>query len=133
MVNSLPVYLRIRPLLLLKMVSLRLSTTQNERINRFLELYSSHRPVIQRAMNVFFVIYVLGATYTSFNSAPGRVGKSRAKKSSIADDRKGKQERVAVCHFRLPAKSSSDRVLGRRNLLSTTQDDIAHHHTWSAL
>jgi ATP-binding cassette subfamily D (ALD) long-chain fatty acid import protein len=71
------------------MVSLRSSTTINEKLNSFLKLYSVHRPVIQRALNVFFIVYVLGASYTGLAS---RVGKGRSKK----DKRKGKSDRVAV-------------------------------------
>jgi len=60
---------------------------------RLLEFYSAHRLVIQRILNASFLIYLLGAT---FNSAGSRVGKRHSKKGN-KDNRKGKQNRVAVC------------------------------------
>jgi len=71
------------------------SSKANEKLLRLFELYGTHRPVVQRILNVSFGIYVLVATYTSIVGGSGREGKSRSKKNK-KNIGKGKPDRVAV-------------------------------------
>lgn len=59
--------------------------------------YASNRPLIQKVLNISFVLYVLGTTYYGL-SGGGRGGKSRKGKGKVAIDGRpdGRSERVAV-------------------------------------
>ena len=61
-----------------------------------LKAYSVHRPLVQRVLNVAFIIYILGSTYTSLSGHSSRSGKERPKKDKRYRAAV-KPERVAVC------------------------------------
>jgi ATP-binding cassette subfamily D (ALD) long-chain fatty acid import protein len=61
-------------------------------LDRVFKLYLQRRPLIQRVLNVSFVLYVLGTTYKGFAARPASAGS--AKKRSEGKD--GQPPRVAV-------------------------------------
>ncbi|KAG6866030.1 hypothetical protein C0991_009439 [Blastosporella zonata] len=68
----------------------------NERLAQFAKSYSVHRPLVQRFLNISFIIYVLTTTYRGLASRPpSSKGKGKAK----AEDGSGKAPRVAVCRI----------------------------------
>ncbi len=62
--------------------------------------YSAHRPLVQRAINITFIVYVLGSTFRGLSGKGGssRSNKSRKGKGSKGgkDDDDKKSTRVAV-------------------------------------
>jgi ATP-binding cassette subfamily D (ALD) long-chain fatty acid import protein len=69
-----------------------------DRLARISKIYASNRPLIQRVLNINFVLYVLGTTYYGL-SGGGRGAKSRKRKGNASEEHKpvdGKPERVAV-------------------------------------
>ena len=75
--------------------SLRMPAGSNEKVARFMKAYGRHRPVIQRILNISFIFYVLGATYTGLSGKKSGAGKDRSKRKGN-DTQAGKEERVAV-------------------------------------
>lgn len=75
-----------------------------EKIARFTTSYTNHRPAIQRALNIFFVVYVLGTTVKGLSARPASAskgkGKGKGKESKkggkAGDGDEGKPQRVAV-------------------------------------
>ncbi|KAF8058262.1 adrenoleukodystrophy protein [Lyophyllum atratum] len=78
----------------------------NERFAHFAKAYSVHRPLVQRFLNIAFVVYVLGTTYRGLASRPASSssdagkGKGKGKGKEKADGKEqgetGKAPRVAV-------------------------------------
>ena len=86
-------------------------------------LYISHRPVIQKSLNVGFVLYVLSTTYRGLSAKPSTSsrdkGKGKAKAKEDESDAK-KRPRVAVRDnnfFGLSGKELNPMLLGRCSLL----------------
>lgn len=87
--------------------SLRVKTF-NERFARFSKAYAVHRPIVQRVLNIAFIVYVLGSTYRGLSSRPKshnpKQGKGKGKATNERQDGEtGKAPRVAVsllinCH-----------------------------------
>ncbi|KAF9265656.1 hypothetical protein L218DRAFT_1075743 [Marasmius fiardii PR-910] len=66
-----------------------------EQISLFSKSYSAHRPLVQRILNISFVLYVLGTTFRGLSARPARPSAlSRGGKSNDKDA--GKSSRVAV-------------------------------------
>lgn len=62
-------------------------------------LYLSHRPVIQRSLNIAFVFYALSTTYRGLSARPTPSSTSKGKGKGKAKDEEGdakKRPRVAV-------------------------------------
>ncbi|KAF8349790.1 ABC transporter transmembrane region 2-domain-containing protein [Amanita rubescens] len=57
------------------------------RLSRFANAYATHRPLVQKALNIAFVFYVLASTYRSYAGRPAPSSKKH---------RDGKSTRVAV-------------------------------------
>ncbi|KAF9569847.1 hypothetical protein CPC08DRAFT_623449 [Agrocybe pediades] len=72
----------------------RLSASNNERLTRALKLYSSHRPLVQRFLNVTFIAYILTAAYVGVSGGGSTSSKSHHTKKGKGDS--AKAERVAV-------------------------------------
>jgi ATP-binding cassette subfamily D (ALD) long-chain fatty acid import protein len=72
------------------------STRSKEKLTKALKTYSTHRPLVQRVLNVSFIVYILGSTYTVLSGRSSRSGKERPKRGKGTKET-GKQERVAVC------------------------------------
>ncbi|KDR85282.1 hypothetical protein GALMADRAFT_234056 [Galerina marginata CBS 339.88] len=71
----------------------RLFRGSKDQLAHFLKLYSAHRPLVQRILNISFVIYVLGSTYTGLSGRSSRPKKDHlVKKKGEAS----KPDRVAV-------------------------------------
>jgi ATP-binding cassette subfamily D (ALD) long-chain fatty acid import protein len=75
--------------------ALRLSKANNERLASAIQTYSKHRPLVQRVLNISYVLYVLGATYYGLSQKQSSSGPSKKSRRKGKDDG-GKQERVAV-------------------------------------
>lgn len=80
-----------------------LSTMKPSRkdLDRFIKLYSSHRPVIQRFLTVGFSLYIILSSYRSISGSAKPTGtrqKGKGKEKS-GEGTKGKQPRVAVSHI----------------------------------
>lgn len=75
--------------------ALQLSKTTNARLASAFQTYSKHRPIVQRVLNISYVIYVLGATYYGLSQKQSSSGPSKKSRRKGKDDG-GKQERVAV-------------------------------------
>ncbi|KIK71371.1 hypothetical protein GYMLUDRAFT_186063 [Collybiopsis luxurians FD-317 M1] len=78
-----------------------LSTLRSQEFKKHLDqlskLYAARRPLIQRVLNISFVLYVLGTTYRGFVSRPAPLGSSsKQKKSKGKDEDSGRPPRVAV-------------------------------------
>ncbi|KAF8649820.1 hypothetical protein AX16_005585 [Volvariella volvacea WC 439] len=73
-----------------------------ERFSQFSKVYASHRPLVQKALNILFVLYVLGTTYRGFAARPaGSSSKSKGKgkgkdRGDGKDGDSGRPPRVAV-------------------------------------
>ncbi|KAF9073876.1 ABC transporter transmembrane region 2-domain-containing protein [Rhodocollybia butyracea] len=66
-------------------------------LNQLSKIYLSRRPLIQRILNISFVLYVLGTTYSAFASRPTASSSSaKSKKGKGKDEEAGKPRRVAV-------------------------------------
>ncbi|KAF9056467.1 ABC transporter transmembrane region 2-domain-containing protein [Panaeolus papilionaceus] len=75
--------------------TLRLSKETNEKLAHLFQVYSKHRPLIQRILNISFVFYALGTLCAGlFLGSPGGSSKSSKRKKGTPDS--GKSERVAV-------------------------------------
>ncbi|KAG6919589.1 hypothetical protein DXG01_004253 [Tephrocybe rancida] len=73
----------------------------NERFSQFAKAYPTHRPLVQRFLNISFVVYVLTTTYRGLASRPASSSSSGGKgKGKVNADQKqdgtGKPPRVAV-------------------------------------
>ncbi|KAG6891066.1 hypothetical protein C0995_014155 [Termitomyces sp. Mi166 len=72
----------------------------NERLTKFAKVYVAHRPLVQRVLNISFVVYVLATAYyglssrTSSSSSTGGKSKDMANKGDKQDGA-GKPPRVA--------------------------------------
>lgn len=68
-----------------------------DHLARISKIYANNRPLIQRFLNISFVLYVLGTTYYGL-SGGGRGGKSKKGKGKMTVEGKtdGKPDRVAV-------------------------------------
>ncbi|KAF8167808.1 ABC transporter transmembrane region 2-domain-containing protein [Crassisporium funariophilum] len=75
--------------------SLRLSKQSNEKIAHALKVYTSHRPLVQRILNIAFVFYVLGSTYAGLASRPPTARKESSK-TNAGDAGTKTPQRVAV-------------------------------------
>ncbi|KAF9455019.1 adrenoleukodystrophy protein [Macrolepiota fuliginosa MF-IS2] len=69
-----------------------------EQLARISKLYASHRPLIQRVLNISFVFYALGTTYYGFSGGQRRSGSGKVKGKARADGRpeEAKPDKVAV-------------------------------------
>ncbi|KAK7034035.1 ATP-binding cassette long-chain fatty acid transporter pxa2 [Paramarasmius palmivorus] len=68
-----------------------------DQLARFTKSYSAHRPLIQRLLNISFVLYVLGTTFKGLSARPARPSSSGKGKGKAKDDKEsGKPPRVAV-------------------------------------
>lgn len=66
----------------------------NDQIVHFGKVYASHRPLVQRILNISFAIYVIGTTYRALS--PKNV-KGKAKGKDVPNKpANGKPPRVAV-------------------------------------
>ncbi|KAL0581115.1 ATP-binding cassette long-chain fatty acid transporter pxa2 [Marasmius crinis-equi] len=66
-----------------------------DQIALFTKTYSNHRPLVQRILNIGFVLYVLGTTFQGLSARPAKPSaSSRGKKGNEKDS--GKAPRVAV-------------------------------------
>ena len=80
-------------------LSTQRSQALKQQLAQFSKTYATHRPAVQRALNIAFVFYVLGSTYLSLSGGSrkgaddnsSKKGKSRAKKGEP-----GKPVKVAV-------------------------------------
>jgi ATP-binding cassette subfamily D (ALD) long-chain fatty acid import protein len=78
------------------MTASQVAARSKAKLAQALKTYSAHRPLVQRVLNVTFVVYILGSTYRVLSGHSSRSGKERPKK----DKRYGetvRTERVAVC------------------------------------
>ncbi|RDB28994.1 ATP-binding cassette sub-family D member 2 [Hypsizygus marmoreus] len=75
------------------------SKSFNERFARFSKAYAVHRPLVQRFLNLAFIIYVLGSTYSGLSTRPSssssKQGKGKGKAKPDANE-SAKPPRVAV-------------------------------------
>ena len=72
-----------------------------QRTAQFMKGYSAHRPLIQKALNAAFILYVLQSTFKGLAARPaprssgGKAGKGKGKGKAGEDD-SGKPPRVVV-------------------------------------
>ena len=78
------------------MATSQISVHSKKILAKALTTYSAHRPLVQRILNVTFIVYILGSTYTGLSGHSSRSGKERPKKEK-GDGSTVKPERVAVC------------------------------------
>ncbi|KAF5384738.1 hypothetical protein D9757_006236 [Collybiopsis confluens] len=69
-----------------------------KQLDQLMKLYIARRPLIQRLLNISFVLYVLGTTYNGFTSRPANSSSSSKKKQKSDGKEEGssKPPRVAV-------------------------------------
>jgi ATP-binding cassette subfamily D (ALD) long-chain fatty acid import protein len=74
------------------------SQVLRERLAQFSKVYASHRPAVQRVLNITFVAYVLGSTYLSLSSRSGKQDSSSSRKGrgKSKQGEAGKPAKVAV-------------------------------------
>ncbi|KIM47919.1 hypothetical protein M413DRAFT_15990 [Hebeloma cylindrosporum] len=77
------------------MTASHFSVRSKEKLAQALKIYAVHRPLVQRVLNVTFIVYILGSTYTGLSGHSSRSGKERSKKLKGNGERV-KPERVAV-------------------------------------
>lgn len=77
------------------MTASQFSVRSKEKLAQALKIYAVHRPLVQRVLNVTFIVYILGSTYTGLSGHSSRSGKERSKKLKGNGERV-KPERVAV-------------------------------------
>lgn len=68
---------------------------------QFANLYMSHRPIIQRSLNIGMVLYALSATYRGLSARPTPSSKDKGKgkgKAKVIEGDVKKRPRVAVCY-----------------------------------
>jgi hypothetical protein len=111
------------------MAASRIAVRSKEKLAQALKTYSAHRPLVQRVLNVTFIVYILSSTYTGLSGHSSRSGKERPKKD------KGygatvKPERVAVCIHPQIAFLLLKHLQGRHFILPTIIIDSAHCDTW---
>jgi hypothetical protein len=86
------------PISIMSAFSLR-SPSSRERFDRFLKAYTTHRPLVQRVLNIAFVFYVLGTTYYGLSGKPSDQGAKQKKGQATSGQQggeTGKPPRVAV-------------------------------------
>jgi len=111
------------------MAASQIAARSKAKLAQALKTYSVHRPLVQRVLNVTFIVYILGSTYRVLSGRSSRSGKERLKK----DKRYGetvKPERVAVC---IPPKIAFvllKHLQGRHFILPTIIIHSAHCDTW---
>lgn len=86
------------------------SPAAQERLAKFAKIYSKHRPVVQRSLNIGFVVYTLGSTYLSLTS-----------RSAKADDL-GKKGRAKGKGKGKTVDSSKPTKVAVRQIMNCTQD-----------
>lgn len=71
---------------------------KRQHIARVAAAYSTHRPIIQRALTAGFVLYALSTTYQSLfsGSGPHKQSRSKAKQKGGQEGDSKKSQRVAV-------------------------------------
>jgi ATP-binding cassette subfamily D (ALD) long-chain fatty acid import protein len=75
------------------------SQVLRERLAQFSKVYASHRPAVQRVLNITFVAYVLGSTYLGLSSRSGKQqdsSSSRKGRGKSKQGEAGKPAKVAV-------------------------------------
>ncbi|KAJ3900827.1 ABC transporter transmembrane region 2-domain-containing protein [Lentinula edodes] len=80
-----------------------MAALSTSRTKEFLELldgiskhYAAHRPLIQRILNISFVLYVLGTTYKGFSARPAPKGQLKRNKDAGNEEEMRRPPRVAV-------------------------------------
>ncbi|KAJ3882385.1 adrenoleukodystrophy protein [Lentinula edodes] len=80
-----------------------MAALSTSRTKEFLELldgiskhYAAHRPLIQRILNISFVLYVLGTTYKGFSARPAPKGQLKRNKDAGNEEQMRRPPRVAV-------------------------------------
>ncbi|KAJ3812104.1 ABC transporter transmembrane region 2-domain-containing protein [Lentinula aff. lateritia] len=80
-----------------------MAALSTSRTKKFLELldgiskhYVAHRPLIQRILNISFVLYVLGTTYKGFSARPAPKGQLKKNKDAGNEEGMRRPPRVAV-------------------------------------
>ncbi|KAJ3936608.1 MAG: adrenoleukodystrophy protein [Lentinula lateritia] len=80
-----------------------MAALSTSRIKEFLELldgiskhYAAHRPLIQRILNISFILYVLGTTYKGFSARPAPKGQLKRNKDAGNEEGMRRPPRVAV-------------------------------------
>lgn len=108
----------------------------SERLARISKAYANNRPIVQRILNISFVLYVLSTTYYSMSgggrkdSSKQGKGKTRTGGKPTAD---GRPERVAVCILLVSVFSAwlIPRILsGRCDLLQPPIPNLEDCYTW---
>ena len=72
-----------------------LSKEARQRLAAFSRGYSAHRPMIQRGLNIGFVLYVVGGTYYGMAKKPSNAPSTRKGRGKKGSD-PNQPERVAV-------------------------------------
>ncbi|KAG5728570.1 ATP-binding cassette sub-family D member 2 [Termitomyces sp. T112] len=85
----------------MKALSTQQAKSFNERLAKFANVYAAHRPLVQRVLNISFVVYVLVTTYRGLASRPPPSSSAGGKSKNIVNegdkqDQTGKPPRVAV-------------------------------------
>ncbi|KAH7880360.1 ABC transporter transmembrane region 2-domain-containing protein [Lentinula edodes] len=80
-----------------------MAALSTSRTKEFLELldgifkhYAAHRPLIQRILNISFVLYVLGTTYKGFSARPAPKSQLKRNKDAGNEEEMRRPPRVAV-------------------------------------
>jgi len=107
----------------------QISVRSKKILAKALKTYSAHRPLVQRILNVTFIVYILGSTYTGLSGHSSRSGKERPKKGK-GDGGTVKPQRVAVCIHPLIVFVLLNYLQGRHFILPTIIIDSAHCDTW---
>jgi len=131
-----PVRVILSPFPIMAVFSLH-SKLVEERAAQFSKLYTIHRPLLQRCLNVGLAFYALGSTYRGLSSRPAspqstKKSKGKGKDDAIRETRTGKPPRVAVRHlkyFHTPASSLQHASSGRCCVLSTTVSNPSDCHS----
>lgn len=111
------------------MATSQIAARSKAKLAQALKTYSTHRPLVQRVLNVTFIVYILGSTYRVLSGHSSRSGKERPKK----DKRSGetvKTERVAVCIPHQITFVLLKPLQGRHFILPTIVIHSAHRDTW---
>ena len=76
-------------------ISVRALSLQ-ERWARLSKTYGAHRPLVQRILNLTFVIYVLGTTYHALSAKPSYPSAKQRKGKGVQEGENARPPRVAV-------------------------------------
>lgn len=115
-----------------------MAALSTSRTKEFLELldgifkhYAAHRPLIQRILNISFVLYVLGTTYKGFSARPAPKGQLKRNKDAGNEEEMRRPPRVAVCLLVLLHKSHINHIfVGRRIVLPEIAPHTPHSYPW---